>query len=44
MQRTFWMLGGAGLAVAEAPPPDKPRIRDEWGHLIGQAIVALRIK
>jgi len=38
------MLGGAGLAVAEAPPPDKARVRDEWGHLIGQAIAALRIK
>jgi len=44
VQFTFWMLGGAGLAVAEAPPLDKPRVRDEWGHLIGQAIGALRIK
>jgi hypothetical protein len=38
------MLGGAGLAVAEAPPLDKPRVRDEWGHLIGQAIRSLRIR
>jgi hypothetical protein len=38
------MFGGAGLAVAEAPAGDKPRVRDEWGHLIGQAIGALRIR
>jgi hypothetical protein len=38
------MLGGAGLAVAEAPPLDKPRVRDEWGYLIGQAIRSLRIR
>jgi AcrR family transcriptional regulator len=41
---SFWMLGGAGLAVAEAPPEDKPRVRDEWGFLIGQAISSLRAK
>jgi AcrR family transcriptional regulator len=41
---SFWMLGGAGLAVAEAPPEDKPRVRDEWRYLIGQAISALRVK
>jgi AcrR family transcriptional regulator len=40
----FWMLGGAGLAVAEAPPEDKPRVRDEWGYLIGQAFSSLRVK
>jgi hypothetical protein len=44
VQFSFWMLGGAGLAVAEAPPRDKPRVRDEWGHLIGQAIGSLRIR
>jgi AcrR family transcriptional regulator len=44
VQFSFWMLGGAGLAVAEAPPPDKPRVRDEWGYLIGQAIGSLRIR
>jgi AcrR family transcriptional regulator len=38
----FWMLGGAGLAVAEAAPPDKPQVRDEWRYLIGQAITSLR--
>jgi AcrR family transcriptional regulator len=38
----FWMLGGAGLAVADAPPEDKPRVRDEWRYLIGQAVRSLR--
>jgi len=41
---SFWMLGGAGLAVAEAPPEDNPRVRDEWRYLIGQAISALRVR
>jgi AcrR family transcriptional regulator len=41
---SFWMLGGAGLAVAEAPPGDKPRVRDEWRYLIGQAIGSLRAR
>jgi AcrR family transcriptional regulator len=41
---SFWMLGGAGLAVAEAPPEDKPRVRDEWRYLIGRAIGALRVR
>lgn len=40
----FWMLGGAGLAVAEAPSEDKPRVRDEWRYLIGQAFSSLRIR
>jgi AcrR family transcriptional regulator len=44
VQFSFWMLGGAGLAVAEAPPQDKPQVRDEWGHLIGQAFGSLRIR
>lgn len=44
VQFSFWMLGGAGLAVAEAPPEDKPRVRDEWRYLIGQAIGSLRIR
>jgi AcrR family transcriptional regulator len=44
VQFSFWMLGGAGLAVAEAPPEDKPRVRGEWGYLIGQAIGSLRLK
>jgi AcrR family transcriptional regulator len=41
---SFWMIGGAGLAVAEAPPEDKPRVRDEWRFLIGQAINSLLVK
>jgi AcrR family transcriptional regulator len=44
VQFSFWMLGGAGLAVAEAAPEDKPRVRDEWRHLIGRAISSLRLK
>jgi AcrR family transcriptional regulator len=44
VQFAFWMLGGAGLAVAEAPPEDKRRVRDEWRYLIGQAISSLRVK
>ena len=44
VQFSFWMLGGAGLAVAEAPPLDRPRVRDEWRYLIGQAISSLRVK
>jgi AcrR family transcriptional regulator len=38
----FWMLGGAGLALAEAPEADKPRLRDEWSYLIRRTIAALR--
>lgn len=44
VQFSFWMLGGAGLAVAEAPPEDRPRVRDEWGYLIGQSLGSLRIR
>jgi AcrR family transcriptional regulator len=39
---SFWMLGGAGLAVAEAPPTEKAHVRDEWRYLIGQAFSSLR--
>ena len=38
----FWMLGGAGLALAEAPEADRPRLREEWRYLIGQTIAGLR--
>jgi len=41
---SFWLLGGAGLAVAEAPPEDKPRVRDEWRYLIGQAMSSFRVR
>ncbi len=36
------MLGGAGLALAEAPDADKPRLREEWRYLIRRAISGLR--
>jgi AcrR family transcriptional regulator len=39
---SFWMLGGAGLALAEAPEADRPRLREEWRYLIGQTISGLR--
>jgi AcrR family transcriptional regulator len=38
----FWMFGGAGLALAEAAEADRPRLREEWGHLIRRAIAGLR--
>jgi AcrR family transcriptional regulator len=38
----FWILGGAGLAVAEAPAADKPRVRAEWSHLIRRTLDGLR--
>jgi AcrR family transcriptional regulator len=40
---TFWVLGGAGLALAEAPEPDKPRLREEWRHLISRTLSGLRV-
>src|SRR6201996_113832 len=39
---SFWMLGGAGLALAEAAEADRPRLREEWRYLIGQTISGLR--
>src|SRR6185369_5719645 len=39
---SFWMLGGAGLALAEAPEADRPRLREEWRYLIGQTNAGLR--
>jgi AcrR family transcriptional regulator len=44
VQFSFWMLGGAGLAVAEAPEADKPRLREEWGYLLRRTVTAMRIK
>jgi AcrR family transcriptional regulator len=41
---SFWMLGGAGLTLAEAPAADKPRVREEWGYLIRRTITAMRIR
>ena len=39
---SFWMLGGAGLALAEAPEADKPRVREEWRYLVRRTISGLR--
>lgn len=41
---SFWMLGGAGLALADAADEDKTRIRDEWSYLIRRTLNALRLK
>ena len=41
---SFWMLGGAGLALAEAAEADKPRLREEWGYLIRRSISGVRIR
>jgi AcrR family transcriptional regulator len=41
---SFWILGGAGLTLAEAPEGDKARLRDEWGYLIRRTMTALRLK
>jgi hypothetical protein len=38
----FWMLGGAGLALAEAPEADRARLREEWRYLIRQTISGLQ--
>jgi hypothetical protein len=40
----FWMLGGAGLALAEAPEADKPRLREEWRYLIRRTISRLHAR
>jgi AcrR family transcriptional regulator len=40
---SFWMLGGAGLALAEAAEADKPRLREEWRYLIRRTFTAMRI-
>jgi AcrR family transcriptional regulator len=40
----FWMLGGAGLALAEADPSDLTRLRKEWRHLLLQSFAAMRIQ
>jgi AcrR family transcriptional regulator len=41
---SFWMLGGAGLTLAEAADGDKHRVRAEWDHLIRQTFGALRVR
>jgi AcrR family transcriptional regulator len=41
---SFWMLGGAGLTLAETAPADRPRVREEWRLLIRRTITAMRVK
>jgi hypothetical protein len=38
----FEMLGGAGLALAEAAESDKPRVRDECAELMRSILTGLR--
>ncbi len=40
---SFWMLGGAGLALAEAPATDRARLREEWRYLIRRTFAAMRV-
>ena len=40
----FWMLGGAGHALAEADGADRARLREEWRYLIRRTIDALRTR
>lgn len=40
----FWIFGGAGLALAETPEPDKPRVCDEWAALILGTLESLRVR
>lgn len=41
---TFWIIGGAGMTLAETPAADKRRVRDEWASLIRRSLEGLRIK
>jgi AcrR family transcriptional regulator len=38
---TYWIIGGAGLTLAETAEEDRPRVRDEWAALIRQALGSL---
>jgi AcrR family transcriptional regulator len=40
----FWMLGGAGLALAEAADADKPLVHDEWRYLILRTIEGFLVR
>jgi AcrR family transcriptional regulator len=40
----FWMLGGAGHALAEADPADRSRLREEWRYLILRSFTAMRTR
>ena len=39
---SFWMLGGAGVTLAETPEADKPRVRDEFARLMRRTLRGLR--
>ncbi|WP_067484068.1 TetR/AcrR family transcriptional regulator [Actinomadura hibisca] len=38
----FHVLGAAGMALAEAPEPDKPRVREEYTQVIGRLMAGMR--
>ncbi|MGK5529653.1 TetR/AcrR family transcriptional regulator [Streptomyces sp. URMC 129] len=39
---TFHVLGAAGMALAEAPEPDKPRVRAEYARVITHMLNGMR--
>lgn len=39
---TFHALGAAGLALAEAPAEDKPRVREEYGQVMAHLLTSVR--
>jgi AcrR family transcriptional regulator len=40
---TFWIMGGAGMTLAETSAEDRPRVRDEWASLIRRTLAGLRV-
>ncbi|MEV0700911.1 TetR/AcrR family transcriptional regulator [Saccharopolyspora sp. NPDC050389] len=40
----FWILGGAGLTLAETEEEDRPRVRNEWAALIRRSLGSLLVK
>ncbi|MGW5644638.1 TetR/AcrR family transcriptional regulator [Saccharopolyspora sp. NPDC003752] len=40
----FWILGGAGLTLAETAEEDRPRVRNEWAALIRRSLGSLLVK
>jgi hypothetical protein len=39
---TFHILGSAGMALAETPEADKPRVRAEYAQVMAQLISGIR--
>lgn len=39
----FWVIGGAGLALAETSDEERPRVRNEWSSLLRHALGGLRV-